>query len=142
MPRKINPVIPEVVNQVAFVVAGNDVVLTMAAEAGQLQLNAFEPVMAHVLFEGLQWMTAAMTTLRANCVEGITANKARLAAQVSSFVGVITLLVPYIGYAAATTIARAALETNADIAHLVIESGLLSRERVEELLSPERLTGH
>ena len=70
MPGKVNPVIPEVVNEVAFVVAGNDVTMTMAAEAGQLQLNAFEPVMAHVLFEGLQWMTAAMATLRENCVIG------------------------------------------------------------------------
>ena len=68
MPGKVNPVIPEVVNQVAFAVAGRDVTVTMAAEAGQLQLNAFEPVMAHVLFESLQWMTAAMTTLRVNCV--------------------------------------------------------------------------
>ena len=75
MPGKVNPVIPEVVNEVAFVVAGGDVTLTMAAEAGQLQLNAFGPVMAHVLFESLQWLTAAMTTLRANCVAGITANE-------------------------------------------------------------------
>ena len=81
MPGKVNPVIPEVVNEVAFVVGG-DVTLTMAAEAGQLQLNAFEPVMAHVLFENLKWMTAAVATLRDNCVVGITANKERLANRV------------------------------------------------------------
>ncbi|WP_240360736.1 lyase family protein [Pyxidicoccus caerfyrddinensis] len=86
MPGKVNPVIPEVVNEVAFVVAGGDVTLTMAAEAGQFQLNAFGPVMAHVLFEDLKYMTAAMATLRVNCVTGITANKERLARQVDSFV--------------------------------------------------------
>ena len=103
MPGKVNPVIPEVVNEVAFVVAGGDVTLTMAAEAGQLQLNAFGPVMAHVLFENLKWMTAAMATLRVNCVAGITANRERLAAQSGSFVGVITALIPHIGYGAAAT---------------------------------------
>jgi aspartate ammonia-lyase len=140
MPGKVNPVIPEVVNEVAFVVAGGDVALTMAAEAGQLQLNAFGPVMAHVLFENLKFMTAAMETLRRNCVTGITANKERLAHQVSSFVGVITALIPHIGYAPATRLAREALATNANIADLVVASGLLTREQVSELLSAERLT--
>ena len=128
--------------QVAFAIAGDDVTLTMAAEAGQLQLNAFEPVMTHVLFEGLQWMTAAMTTLRVNCVAGITANRERLAAQTGSFVGVITALIPHIGYAAASKLAREALDTNANIADLVVSSGLMTREQVDELLTPERLTRH
>ncbi|WP_164018541.1 aspartate ammonia-lyase [Pyxidicoccus trucidator] len=140
MPGKVNPVIPEVVNEVAFVIAGGDVTLTMAAEAGQLQLNAFGPVMAHVLFENLKFMTAAMETLRVNCVRGITANKERLAQQVDSFVGVITALIPHIGYAAATKLAREALGANARIADLVAASGLLTREQLSELLSPERLT--
>lgn len=140
MPGKVNPVVPEVVNEVAFVVAGGDVTLTMAAEAGQLQLNAFLPVMTHVLFENLKWMTAAMKTLRVNCVTGITANKERLSEQVASFVGVITALIPHIGYAEATRLAREALATNANIADLVVSSGLLTRERVTELLTPERLT--
>jgi aspartate ammonia-lyase len=140
MPGKINPVVPEVVNEVAFVVAGADVTLTMAAEAGQLQLNAFGPVMTHVLFESLQWMTAAMTTLRVNCVTGITANREHLARQTGSFVGVITALIPHIGYGAASKLATEALATNANIADLVVSSGLLSREQVGELLAPERLT--
>src|SRR6185369_10342894 len=142
MPGKVNPVIPEVVNEVAFVVAGADVTLTMAAEAGQLQLNAFEPVMAHVLFESLQWTTAAMATLRTNCVTGITANTDRLAAQTSSSVGVITALIPHIGYVAASKLAKEALATNANIADLVVSSGLLTREQVGDLLTPERLTRH
>jgi aspartate ammonia-lyase len=142
MPGKVNPVIPEVVNEVAFVVAGADVTLTMAAEAGQLQLNAFEPVMAHVLFESLQWTTAAMATLRANCVTGITANTERLAAQTGSSVGVITALIPHIGYAAASKLAKEALATNANIADLVVSSGLLTRDQVGDLLTPERLTRH
>ena len=142
MPGKVNPVIPEVVNEVAFTVAGHDTTLTMAAEAGQLQLNAFEPLMAHALFEGLQWMTAAVETLRVNCVTGITANEERLAKQVGSFVGVITALIPHIGYANAAKLAKEALEANANIADLVVESGMLTRERVRELMSPERLTRH
>jgi aspartate ammonia-lyase len=140
MPGKVNPVIPEAVNQVAFVVAGNDVALTMAAEAGQLQLNAFGPVIAAVLFEGIRSTTAAMKTLRVNCVDGITANTARLARQTDSFVGVITALIPHIGYAAASKLAQEALATNATIADLVVSSGLMTRAAVDELLSPERLT--
>ena len=140
MPGKVNPVIPEAVNEVAFAVAGNDVTLGMAAEAGQLQLNAFGPVMAHVLFESLQWMTAAMSTLRENCVTGITANRERLAAQTGSFVGVITALIPHIGYGAASKLAKEALVTNANIADLVVSSGLMTREQVAEMLTPERLT--
>ncbi len=139
MPGKVNPVIPEVVNEVAFVVAGGDVTLSMAAEAGQLQLNAFEPVMAHVLFENLTWVTAAMRTLRLNCVVGITANRERLAAMTRSFVGVVTALIPHIGYAAASKLASESLETNVPIVDLVVESGLLTREQAAEFLSPERL---
>ena len=142
MPGKVNPVIPEVVNEVAFVVAGGDVTLAMAAEAGQLQLNAFGPVMAHVLFENLQWMTAAMATLRENCVAGITANEERLARQVESFVGVITALMPHIGYSAAAQLARQALASDSKIADIVVSSGLLTREQVDELLTPERIVSN
>jgi aspartate ammonia-lyase len=141
MPGKVNPVIPEVVNEVAFLVAGGDVTMTMAAEAGQLQLNAFEPVMTCVLFENLRWMTAAVTTLRVNCIEGITANKEHLDKQIESFVGVITALIPQIGYAAAARLAKEALATNANIADLLVSSGLLKREQAREVLSPKRLTG-
>jgi aspartate ammonia-lyase len=142
MPGKVNPIIPEVVSAVAFAVAGGDLTLTMAAEAGQLQLNAFLPVMAHVLFENLKWMTGATVTLRDNCVVGITANTDHLEKQVASFVGVITALIPSIGYGAAAKLAQEALSTGSNIAELIVSKGLLSRERVTELLSPKSLTRH
>jgi len=141
MPGKVNPVIPEVVNQVAFSVIGADATVTAAAEAGQLQLNAFEPVIAHSILQSLAWMTNACRTLRVNCIDGITANTARLAAQVESSVGVVTALTPYIGYAASATLAHAALTTNASIADLVISAGLMRAEDVARVLSPERLSG-
>jgi aspartate ammonia-lyase len=141
MPGKVNPVIPEAVSQVAFAVAGADVTVTMAAEAGQLQLNAFEPVIAHSVFQSISWMAQACWTLRVNCVDGITANEDRLAKMVASSVGVITALIPYIGYAEAALLAKAALATGRPVADLVVESGLMSREEVAERLSPTRLSG-
>ncbi|MEP6480486.1 MAG: aspartate ammonia-lyase [Rhodoglobus sp.] len=141
MPGKVNPVIPEVVNQVAFSVIGADATVTAAAEGGQLQLNAFEPVIAHSILQSLAWMTNACYTLRVNCVDGITANLERLAMQVETSVGVVTALTPYIGYAAAATLAHTALTTHASIADLVIEAGLMTPEKVASVLSPERLSG-
>ena len=141
MPGKVNPVIPEVVNQVAFAVAGNDLTITMAVEAGQLQLNAFEPVIAHSMFQSIIWLRQAMNTLRVNCVDGITANTARLGAMVGQSVGVITALTPYIGYSSAAALAKTALLTNRDVADLVVEAGLMERHEVEKRLRPERLTG-
>jgi aspartate ammonia-lyase len=141
MPGKVNPVIPEVVNQVAFAVAGADVTVTMAAEAGQLQLNAFEPVIAHSIFQSITWMRQAMWTLRVHCVDGITANRERLGAMVGSSVGVVTALTPFIGYAAAAALAKTALLTGRSVADLVVEAGLMSREEVVKQLSPARLSG-
>lgn len=141
MPGKINPVIPEAVSQVAYAIAGNDVTVTMAAEAGQLQLNAFEPVIAHGLLQSISWMRQACWTLRVNCVEGITANTERLAGMVSTSVGVVTALIPIIGYAPAAALAKQALATGRPIADLVVEAGLMSREEVNAELSPARLTG-
>src|SRR5690606_18181240 len=141
MPGKVNPVIPEVVNQVAFAVIGADATVTAAAEGGQLQLNAFEPVIAHSIMQSLAWMTNACYTLRVNCVDGIVANTERLTAQVESSVGVVTALTPYIGYAAAATLAHTALTTHASIADLVVSSGLMTQTDVERVLSPERLSG-
>ena len=141
MPGKVNPVIPEVVNQVAFAVAGADTTVTMAVEGGQLQLNAFEPVIAHSIFQSLTWMRQAMWTLRVNCVEGITANRDRLGAMVDSSVGVITALTPFIGYAAAAALAKTALLTHRSVADLVVEAGLMSRDEVVKQLSPARLSG-
>ncbi|MEJ3403331.1 aspartate ammonia-lyase [Rathayibacter sp. YIM 133350] len=141
MPGKVNPVIPEAVSQVAFAIAGTDVTVTMAAEAGQLQLNAFEPVIAHSLLQSLAWMTQACWTLRVNCVDGITANTERLAAMVASSVGVITALIPYIGYTEAANLAKTALITGRPVAELVVEAGLMSIEEVTRRLSPARLSG-
>jgi aspartate ammonia-lyase len=141
MPGKVNPVIPEVVNQVAFSIIGADATVTAAAEAGQLQLNAFEPVIAHSILQSLAWLTRACYTLRVNCVDGITANYSRLAAQVESSVGVVTALTPYIGYAAAASLAHEALTTNASIAELVVAAKLMEPEDVARVLSPERLSG-
>ena len=141
MPGKVNPVIPEVVNQVAFSVIGADATVTAAAEGGQLQLNAFEPVIAHSILQSLAWMTNACYTLRVNCVDGISANISRLAAQVESSVGVVTALTPYIGYAASASLAHTALTTNASIAELVVSAGLMSADQVSHVLSPGRLSG-
>ncbi|WP_421355088.1 aspartate ammonia-lyase [Microbacterium phosphatis] len=141
MPGKVNPVIPEVVNQVAFAVAGADMTVTMAAEAGQLQLNAFEPVIAHSILQSITWMRQAMHTLRVNCIDGITANRDRLGTMVGSSVGVVTALTPFIGYAAAAALAKTALLTNRNVADLVVEAGLMDRAEVDKQLSPARLSG-
>ncbi|WP_353809456.1 aspartate ammonia-lyase [Agromyces sp. SYSU T00194] len=141
MPGKVNPVIPEAVSQVAFQVAGTDVTVTMAAEAGQLQLNAFEPVIAHSLLQSITWMRQACWTLRVNCVDGITANTERLGEMVASSVGVITALIPFIGYGQAAELAKEALRTGRPVADLVVEAGLMTREAVTHQLSPDRLSG-
>jgi aspartate ammonia-lyase len=141
MPGKVNPVIPEVVNQIAFAVVGHDVSVTMAAEAGQLQLNAFEPLILHSILTNVSWLAAGCRTLRVNCVEGIQANIDRLDRMVRGSVGVVTALTPYIGYAAASALAKAALLTGRNVADLVVEAGLMSRDRVEHLTSPARLSG-
>jgi len=139
MPGKVNPVIPESVNQVAFTVAGADLVVTMAVQAGQLQLNAFQPVVAQSLFQSLHWMTSVMSTLRERCVIGITANTDRLQETVDTSVGVVTALVPIIGYEAAAELAERGLTTGESIADMVVEKGLMSREDVIAQLTPEWL---
>src|SRR3954468_19478966 len=111
MPGKVNPVIPEVVNQIAFEVIGNDVTVTMAAEAGQLQLNAFEPIIAHSLFESIAHLTAGCRILAERCVRGITANRELLRRSVEHSIGIVTALNPYIGYERATALAKEAHET-------------------------------
>ncbi|MEU1803357.1 aspartate ammonia-lyase [Streptomyces sp. NPDC019937] len=141
MPGKVNPVIPEVVNQVAFEVIGNDVAITMAAEAGQLQLNAFEPIILHSLSESVTHLRAACLVLADRCVAGITANAENLRATVENSIGLVTALNPYIGYSAATSIAKEALATGRGVAELVLEKGLLPAERLAEVLSPEEVAG-
>jgi aspartate ammonia-lyase len=141
MPGKVNPVIPEVVNQVAFEVIGNDVTITMAAEAGQLQLNAFEPIILHSLSESITHLSAACLTLAERCVSGITANTEVLRAAVENSIGLVTALNPYIGYTAATAIAKEALATGRGVAELVLEKGLLPAHSLADLLRPEVVAG-
>ncbi len=141
MPGKVNPVIPEVVNQVAFEVIGNDVTITMAAEAGQLQLNAFEPIILHSLSESLTHLRAACLVLAERCVSGITANAETMRAAVEHSIGLVTALNPHIGYSAASGIAKEALATGRGVAELVLERGLLPPERLAALLSPEQIAG-
>lgn len=140
MPGKVNPVIPEVVNQVAFEVIGNDVTITMAAEAGQLQLNAFEPVIFYSLSRSIAHLIAACGTLEENCIRGITANRERLRASVENSIGIVTALNPYIGYAHATEVALEAHVSGRGVAELVLEKGLMTREKLDAVLRPELLT--
>ncbi|HEY6862778.1 MAG TPA: aspartate ammonia-lyase, partial [Burkholderiales bacterium] len=140
MPGKVNPVIPEVVNQIAFEVIGNDVTVSFAAEAGQLQLNAFEPIIAHSLFKSIGHLARGIDTLRERCVTGIGANRERMAQMVERSIGIATALNPHIGYAAATDVAREALATGKTVYELVLEKKLLPKERLDEILRPAALT--
>ncbi len=140
MPGKVNPVIPEVVNQIAFEVIGNDLTVSFAAESGQLQLNAFEPIIAHSIFKSVNHLRAGCRTLADRCVVGITANREHLRKGVERSIGVVTALNPYIGYANATEVAREALETGRSVYELVLEKNLLSKDQLDTLLRPETLT--
>jgi aspartate ammonia-lyase len=140
MPGKVNPVIPEVVNQVAFEVIGNDVTVSFAAEAGQLQLNAFEPIIAHSLFKSITHLRQACVTLSERCVRGISANRAALRASVERSLGVVTALNPYVGYANATAVAQEAHRSGRGIREVVLQKGLLSEEELAAILRPEVLT--
>ena len=141
MPGKVNPVIPEMVNQVAFRVVGADATVTMAVEAGQLQLNAFEPVMADALLESIAWLTVACRQLRTHCVDGITANTRVLEQRMLSSISVVTGLAPLLGYAAAAELAKEALATDRSIAELVIRRGLLGAQETQDALSARSLAG-
>jgi aspartate ammonia-lyase len=140
MPGKVNPVIPEVVNQIAFEVIGNDITVSFAAEAGQLQLNAFEPIIAHSLFKSVNHLRAGCLTLATKCVNGITANREHLRRGVENSIGIVTALNPYIGYANATEIAQEALVTGQSVYDLVLAKKLLTREQLDQILQPEVLT--
>jgi aspartate ammonia-lyase len=140
MPGKVNPVIPEVVNQIAFEVIGNDVTISFAAEAGQLQLNAFEPIIAHSLFKSVAHLRAGCYTLADHCVKGITANRDHLRATVENSIGIVTALNPYIGYAHATSVAAEAHASGGSVYDIVLARGLLTREQLDRILRPEELT--
>lgn len=139
MPDKVNPVIPEVVNQVAFEAIGNDMTITIAAEAGQLQLNAFEPIIFFSLHRSVTHLTAACLTLEKNCIRGITANRDQLRKAVEQSIGIVTALNPYIGYSNATEVALEAHRTGRGVVEIVLERGLMSPERLEIVLRPETL---
>ena len=140
MPGKVNPVIPEVVNQIAFMVIGNDVTVTFAAEGGQMQLNAFEPIIAHSLFDSLIYLRQGCLTLSERCVKGITANREHLADLVNRSIGIVTALNPIIGYENATAVAKEAHATGKGVAEIVLAKGLLTKEQLDDILRPEVLT--
>ena len=139
MPGKVNPVIPEVMNQVCFDVIGGDVTITIAAEAGQLQLNAFEPIIAYRLLRSIDELRNACNVLRTRCVVGITANPDRLRWFVEQSIGVVTALVPTLGYAKATQVAKEALESGRGVYEVVLEKKLMSREQLDEILNPRSM---
>ena len=139
MPGKVNPVIPEVVNQVCFKVIGNDTAVSFAAEAGQLQLNVMEPVITEALFESLIWMKNAIDTLTDECILGITVNKERCYEMVKNSIGIVTALNPYIGYKTSSKVAKEALETNRSIYDIVLERGLMTKEKLDEALDPRNM---
>ena len=140
MPGKVNPVIPEVTNQVCFKVIGNDTCVAFAAEAGQLQLNVMEPVIAQSILESQTWLINVMNTLRTKCVDGITVNAEHCYKMVKNSIGIVTALNPYIGYKASTKVAKEALETGGSVYDLVLEHGLMTKEKLDEALDPKAMT--
>ena len=140
MPGKVNPVIPEVMNQVCFQVIGNDVAISMAAEAGQLQLNAFEPLMAWALHQSLHHLSQACHTLQVNCVEGIVANTALLGERIAESVTLVTALNPLIGYEKSASIAKAAIASGKPIAQVAEELGIMTQAEMQQLLVADKLT--
>jgi len=139
MPGKVNPVIPEVVNQIAFKVIGNDLTITLAAEAGQLELNVMEPVMVESLFESIEILKRGMDTLGNRCISGITANQAVCAANVKNSIGIVTALNPHLGYEVCTVLAREALAHDRSVYDLVLEQRLLSKGQLDDVLAPENM---
>jgi len=139
MPGKVNPVIPEVINQIAFKVIGNDLTVTMAAEAGQLELNVMEPVIVQSIFESVEMMKNGMKTLNLRCIRGITANKEKCLEMVQNSIGIVTALNPVLGYEVCSSLAKEALQTNSRVYDLCIKKGLLSKKELDKILSPERM---
>ena len=140
MPGKVNPVIPEVVNQVAFNIMGNDLTITMAAEGGQLELNAFSPIIFWNLTHEVEFLTYAVNTLTDNCIVGITANRERCQSLVDNSVGIITALTPHIGYQPAADIAKEAIRTGASVKDVIVQKSVLNQENMEKILDPYAMT--
>ena len=139
MPGKVNPVIPEVVNQIAYKVIGNDLTVTLASEAGQLQLNVMEPIIAYSLMESIEMLINGINTLKSKCVAGITANKDRCRDMVLNSIGLVTALNPYLGYENSTRVAAAALRTGKGVYDIVLENKLIDRKKLDEVLKPENM---
>jgi len=140
MPGKVNPIIPEVVNQVAFEVIGNDLTVTMAAEAGQLELNVMEPIIAYNLFSSLEMLARACRALTERCVRGITANREVSRRMVEHSIGLVTALNPLLGYEKSTEIAREALDSGRSVYEIVLEKKYLTQAELDDVLSPENMT--
>jgi aspartate ammonia-lyase len=141
MPGKVNPVIPEVVNQIAFKVIGNDLTVTLAAESGQLELNVMEPIIVQSLFESIEMLKNGMTTLLHRCIYGVTANEEHCRNTVMNSIGLVTALNPVLGYEACTLLAQEAMLTNRGVYELVLEKNMLSKEALDEILKPENMLG-
>ena len=140
MPGKVNPVIPEVVNQVAFQIIGNDQVISMAAEAGQLELNVMQPVLVYNLFQSIEMLENALETFIDNCIVGIKANRERCRELVDRSVGIITAINPHVGYETAARIVKRALEEERSVKDIILEEGILSAEELEKILNPYEMT--
>ena len=140
MPGKVNPVIPEVINQVAFNIIGNDLTITLAVEAGQLELNAFGPIIFFNLFQSLDTLANGIDTFTKNCIVGITANEERCKDMVDNSIGIVTAICPYIGYKNAANIAKEALATNKSVKDLILENGILTEEELIKVLDPYKMT--
>jgi len=139
MPGKVNPVIPEVMSQAAFCIVGNDMCITMAAEAGQLELNYAEPVLYHKLFESIVALTGAMDTMTNNCIRGITANEEHCRELVEGSVGVITAICPIVGYTESADIAKTAIATGASVREVLREKSILPEETIQKILDPNTM---
>ncbi|MBQ0025306.1 MAG: aspartate ammonia-lyase [Bacteroidales bacterium] len=139
MPGKVNPVIPEVTNQVCFKVIGNDTAIMMASEAAQLELNVMEPVLVECVVESIQWLARALETLRVECVEGITANAKHCKELAVGSIGIVTALKPYIGYSACTEVAKEALATGGSVYDLVLSKKLLTKAQLDKILDPKNM---
>ena len=140
MPGKVNPVIPEVVNQVAFLVIGNDMTVTMAVEGGQLELNAFEPIIFYSIFESIKSLKGAINTLYTNCIDGITSDKEKLEKRVENSIAIITPFAPHIGYDKSSKVAKESLRTGTPIREILIRDGIMTTEEIDKILNYEKMT--
>lgn len=139
MPGKVNPVIPEVVNQIAFKVIGNDLTVSLAVEAGQLELNVMEPVIVQSIFESIEMLKNGMRILMHRCINGITANEEICRDYVMNSIGLVTALNPVLGYEVSSQVAKEALDSGEGVYDIVLEKELLSREELDEILNPENM---